>query len=160
MPETQETQVQSLGWEDPLEKEWQPTPAFMPGKYHEQRSLTDYNPWGCKALDDDWACTHIILINIAPNVFYKNCATMYNYHQQSMKVPFSTSVPTYYVMKLLNLWQFDKWKVVFHVVVMWICLKSCISFYESIRAICIYLSVNYFILCYWAVSFQVVTLYL
>ena len=33
---------------------------------------------------------------------------MNNYHQQGMKVPFSTSVPTYYVMKLLNLWQFDK----------------------------------------------------
>ena len=27
----QETQVQSLGWEDPLEKEWQPTPVFLRG---------------------------------------------------------------------------------------------------------------------------------
>ena len=27
----QETQVQSLGWEDPLEKEMQPTPVFWPG---------------------------------------------------------------------------------------------------------------------------------
>ena len=24
----QETQVQSLGWEDPLEKEWQPIPVY------------------------------------------------------------------------------------------------------------------------------------
>ena len=28
----QETRVQALGWEDPLEKEWQPTPVLLPGK--------------------------------------------------------------------------------------------------------------------------------
>ena len=28
----QETWVPSLGWEDPLEKEWQPTPVFLPGE--------------------------------------------------------------------------------------------------------------------------------
>ena len=35
----QETQVQSLGREDPLEKGMQPTPVFLPGEFHEQRSL-------------------------------------------------------------------------------------------------------------------------
>ena len=30
MQEPQETRVQSLGQEDPLEKEWQPTPVFLP----------------------------------------------------------------------------------------------------------------------------------
>ena len=29
-----ETWVQSLGWEDPLEKEWQPTAIFLPGEPH------------------------------------------------------------------------------------------------------------------------------
>ena len=28
MQETQKTQVLSLGWEDPLEKKWQPAPVF------------------------------------------------------------------------------------------------------------------------------------
>ena len=28
--------VQSLGWKDPLEKEWQPTPVFLPGECHGQ----------------------------------------------------------------------------------------------------------------------------
>ena len=28
----QQTQVRSLGWEDPLEEEWQPAPAFLPGE--------------------------------------------------------------------------------------------------------------------------------
>ena len=32
--EMQEAWVQSLGWEDPLKKEWQPTPVFLPGKSH------------------------------------------------------------------------------------------------------------------------------
>ena len=34
LPEMQETRVQSLGWEVPLEKEWQSTPVFLPGKSH------------------------------------------------------------------------------------------------------------------------------
>ena len=47
----QETRVQSLGWEDPLEKRWQPTSVFLPGKSHGWRSLTGYSPWGHKELD-------------------------------------------------------------------------------------------------------------
>ena len=45
------TWVLSLDWEDPLEKEWEPTPVFLPGKSHGQRSLAGYSPWGCKELD-------------------------------------------------------------------------------------------------------------
>ena len=41
----QETQVQSLGHEDPLKKE---IPILLPGKSHGQRSLADYSPWGRK----------------------------------------------------------------------------------------------------------------
>ena len=29
-------------------REWQPTPVFLPGKFHGQRSLAGYSPWGCK----------------------------------------------------------------------------------------------------------------
>ena len=32
-------------------REWQPTPVFLPGKSHGQRSLACYSPWGCKELD-------------------------------------------------------------------------------------------------------------
>ena len=35
----QETQVQSLGWEDLWRREWLPTPVFLPGEFHGQRSL-------------------------------------------------------------------------------------------------------------------------
>ena len=44
-------QVQSLGWEDPLEKETATCSVFLPGKSHGQRSLVDYSPWGHKELD-------------------------------------------------------------------------------------------------------------
>ena len=40
LPAMQETQFQSLGWEDSLEEVWQLTPAFLPGEFHGQRSLT------------------------------------------------------------------------------------------------------------------------
>ena len=30
---------------------WQPTPVFLPGKFHGQRSLVGYCPWGCKESD-------------------------------------------------------------------------------------------------------------
>ena len=32
-------------------KAWQPTPVFMPGEAHEQRSLLGYSPWGRKEWD-------------------------------------------------------------------------------------------------------------
>ena len=35
----------------PWRREWQPTPVFLPGKPHGQRSLTGYSPWGHKELD-------------------------------------------------------------------------------------------------------------
>ena len=32
-------------------REWQPTPVFLPGEFHGQRSLVGYSPWGHKELD-------------------------------------------------------------------------------------------------------------
>ena len=51
LPAAQESQVQLLGQEDPLEKGMQPTPVFLPGKFHGQRSLAGYSPWGHKESD-------------------------------------------------------------------------------------------------------------
>ena len=35
----------------PWRKEWQPTPVFLPGEFHGQRSLLGYSPWSCKEFD-------------------------------------------------------------------------------------------------------------
>ena len=51
MPAEQETQVQSLGWEDPLKKETAAHSSILAGKFHGLRSLVGYSPWGRKELD-------------------------------------------------------------------------------------------------------------
>ena len=43
LPALWETQVRSLGQEDPMGKGI-PTPVFLPGKFHGQRSLVNYSP--------------------------------------------------------------------------------------------------------------------
>ena len=50
LPAMQKTWVQSLGWEDPLEKEMDPTLVFLPGESHGQSTLADY-PWDYKESD-------------------------------------------------------------------------------------------------------------
>ena len=35
----------------PWRRKWQPTPVFLPGKSHGQRSLAGYSPWGRKESD-------------------------------------------------------------------------------------------------------------
>ena len=34
----------------PWRSKWPPTLVFWPGKFHGQRSLAGYSPWGCKQL--------------------------------------------------------------------------------------------------------------
>ena len=51
MQETQETQVQSLGWEDAPEQEMATHAGILAGKSHGQRSLAACSPQGCKESD-------------------------------------------------------------------------------------------------------------
>ena len=37
--------------EIPWRRKWHPTPVFLPGQSHVQRSLLGYSPWGCKKSD-------------------------------------------------------------------------------------------------------------
>ena len=41
-------------------KEWRPTPVFLPGESHGQRSLVGYNPRGCKESDTTERLTHTL----------------------------------------------------------------------------------------------------
>ena len=54
----------------PWRRKWQSTPVLLPGKFHGQRSLVGYSPWGCKESDKteqlhffllQHLCTQIIL---------------------------------------------------------------------------------------------------
>ena len=48
----------SLGREDPRRRAWQPSPVFLPGESHGQRSLAGYSPQGHKESDTTEATTH------------------------------------------------------------------------------------------------------
>ena len=43
--------VQSWVRKVPWRRKWHPTPVFLPGKVHGQRSLVGYSPCGRKELD-------------------------------------------------------------------------------------------------------------
>ena len=48
LPAMQETCVQSLDWEDSLEKGMATHSSIFVGEFHGQRSLVGCSPWGCK----------------------------------------------------------------------------------------------------------------
>ena len=60
----QEAWVESLGQEDPLRREWQPTPVFLPGEFDGQRSLVGHSPWG----RNDWEMTEQLTQSISSEV--------------------------------------------------------------------------------------------
>ena len=45
-------------WKIPWRRAQQPTPVFLPGNSHGQRSLAGYNPWGCEKSDKTEATQH------------------------------------------------------------------------------------------------------
>ena len=51
LPAVQETWVWSLDEKISWRREWPPTPVFLPGKSHGQRSLVGCSPYGHKELD-------------------------------------------------------------------------------------------------------------
>ena len=59
LPAVQETWVQSLGWEDPLERGRLPIPVFWPGEFNGM-----YRPWGCKATAQD--ATERLSLSLSP----------------------------------------------------------------------------------------------
>ena len=65
LPAMQESQVHSLGQEDPWRREWQPTPVFLPGEFHGQKSLVGYSPWDRKESDSTEQLTRITLLLVS-----------------------------------------------------------------------------------------------
>ena len=62
----------------PWRREWQPTPVFLPGEFHGQRSLAGYSPYGFKESDTTELLTHIDLVEYLVVIFklrtIKSCA--------------------------------------------------------------------------------------
>ena len=45
----------------PWRRAWLPTPVFLPGEYHGQRSPVGYSPWGCK----EWDITEQLTVSLS-----------------------------------------------------------------------------------------------
>ena len=60
-------------------REWQPTPEFLPGEFHGQRSLAGYSPWRCKESDTTEQLSFrfsrsYIPVNLDPSVQFSSVA--------------------------------------------------------------------------------------
>ena len=81
LPAMWETWVQCLGKIDPLRREWLPTPVFLPGEFHGQRSLVAYAPWGCKESDmAKWpTLSHLLLLQHGYLEICSTCAQLWSW---------------------------------------------------------------------------------
>ena len=65
LPAMQETMVQSLVGKMTWRRQCPPTLVFLPGEFHEHKSLACYSPWGRKELDTtdrmNWAQNKLII---------------------------------------------------------------------------------------------------
>ena len=59
-------------------REWLPTPVFLPGEFHEQRSLVGYSPWVAKSqtLTETKRLTLSVFLTIVSLVCRINLATL------------------------------------------------------------------------------------
>ena len=82
MQETQEMGVDPWVWKIPWRRKWLPTPVFVPGEFHGQRSLAGHSPWGCKRVGKDWVTEHaagnlrciLVAAWISHSLFLQRCA--------------------------------------------------------------------------------------
>ena len=55
----------------PWRRKWQPTPVFLPGKCHGERSLAGYSPWGHKESDTTKQLNTHIYVWMVPDMTTK-----------------------------------------------------------------------------------------
>ena len=93
----QETRVWFLGQKDSLEKEWQPTPIFLPGESPGQRSLAGYSPWGCKESDTTEQLTHTVRYSSIIICFLGTKPSLFIVQVSCPLLCFVSSFPRYWV---------------------------------------------------------------
>ena len=67
----------------PWRREWLPTPVFLPGEFHGQRSLVGYSSWSHKELDMTEQLTGNIIIRGAKN---HQSITKFSFSSWQMKI--------------------------------------------------------------------------
>ena len=59
----------------PWNRKWQPTPVFLPGEFHGQKSLVGYSPWDCI----EFMGSHRVGYNWATNTYHEINGKANNY---------------------------------------------------------------------------------
>ena len=59
----------------PWRRKWQPTPVFLSGKFHEQRSLAGYSPWSYKRVGHHLVIKQLLHADANEST---NCRTLNN----------------------------------------------------------------------------------
>ena len=62
----------------PWKRKWQPTPVFLPGEFHGQKSLAGHSPWSCKRIRHEWAIKTII-VGVQCHVNFRYRAKWFSY---------------------------------------------------------------------------------
>ena len=77
----------------PWRREWQPTPVFLYGEFHGQRSLVGYSSWGSKESDSTEQLTfNISMLKLRIwRMRFKKCTASLKSHTQRMGEPSSFS---------------------------------------------------------------------
>ena len=113
MQEMQETRVGfglglALG-RFPHSRKWQPTPLFVPGKFHGQRILAVYSPWGHKGSD---TIERLITLHICRKKKFKKRSTLselYEIFQQKAWIGwFKTSIYSWQRLYYFKVWYLSK----------------------------------------------------
>ena len=68
LPVVQETWVGKIPWR----REWHPTPVFLPGEFHEQRSLVGYSPWGLRESDTTERPTLTFIVLVVLGIYFNH----------------------------------------------------------------------------------------
>ena len=75
----------------PWRRKWKFIPIFLPGKFHGQKSLAGYSPWGCKVSDTpERLSTHILALHQVPVTHFRVCLQL---RSMVLGVSLSTSLP-------------------------------------------------------------------
>ena len=70
--------IQGMWVRPPWRRKWLPTPVFLPGEPHGQRSLVGYSPWSGR-VRHDWAYMVYVLYLYTYNVYTYLCVCMFMY---------------------------------------------------------------------------------
>ena len=115
MQETQETQIQSWGWEDPVEQEMATQSSILCQENpHGWRSLAGYSPWGHKESDMTERLTHTHTTHKDSSSTHKHLSTRYLRNISIMSIClrllfllcFLSSLSSFVLVLLCAIWYF------------------------------------------------------